>query len=79
METAEVNAALCDGCGKCSEICCVEAIALIDGKAVIGPDCILCMACAAVCQQEAISLPEALRRAAPRPRSRGPHFGGWTG
>ncbi|MBW2455217.1 MAG: ferredoxin [Deltaproteobacteria bacterium] len=78
MEPAQVNAALCDGCGRCAEVCCVEAIELIDGKAAIGPDCILCMACAAVCRQEAITLPELPRRAAPKPRARRPRFGRWT-
>ncbi len=57
MEIARVDTELCDGCGTCAELCCVEAIEIVDGKAVVGPDCILCMACAAVCSQNAILEP----------------------
>jgi len=62
VEIAQVDTTRCDGCGTCAEVCCVEAIEIVNGKAVIGEDCILCMACAAVCRCEAITLPEALRR-----------------
>lgn len=46
----------CSGCGECLEVCPVEAIALVGGKAAIDQEtCLLCGACQAACPQEAIS------------------------
>lgn len=39
----------CIGCGKCQEKCKANAIEIIDGKAVMNKDCILCGYCANVC------------------------------
>lgn len=39
----------CIGCGKCAARCQGKAIEIIDGKAVINRDCILCGYCANVC------------------------------
>jgi Fe-S-cluster-containing hydrogenase component 2 len=45
----------CTGCGICLEACPVEAISMVDGKAVIvADDCLACEACARICPQEAI-------------------------
>lgn len=46
----------CRGCGQCLDVCPVEAISLVKGKAVIDQDrCIFCGACMAACPQAAIS------------------------
>lgn len=52
-----VNKEGCIGCGTCTEVCPVEAIALQeDGKAECdGAVCIGCGACAAACPVSAIS------------------------
>ena len=45
----------CTGCGVCVEVCPVEAVALVDGKAHIDEEtCIGCGACADECPQNAI-------------------------
>lgn len=46
----------CVGCGKCIEMCYVQAISLSDGKARIGPTCKGCGRCAAACPRGAITL-----------------------
>ena len=47
----------CIGCGECSDkVCFVNAIQLVDGLAVIGPDCRGCGHCVEVCPQGAIEL-----------------------
>ena len=54
---ATVNKELCLGCGACTEVCPVGAIALgDDGLAECNQDlCIDCGACVATCPAEAIS------------------------
>lgn len=45
----------CTGCGTCLEVCPVEAISLLSGKAVIDYEfCNSCLECAQVCPAEAI-------------------------
>jgi Fe-S-cluster-containing hydrogenase component 2 len=49
-----VDSDSCTGCGACVEVCPVEAIALVDGKAHIDEEtCIGCGACADECPQNA--------------------------
>ncbi len=45
----------CIGCGICVDVCPVEAISLIDNKAVIDKEtCLECSSCIDVCPVEAI-------------------------
>jgi heterodisulfide reductase subunit A-like polyferredoxin len=45
------------GCSTCTEdVCFVDAIALVDGRAVISGACRACGRCVAVCPQEAIEI-----------------------
>ena len=53
---AIVDMEKCIGCGKCVEVCPVEAIHMEDGKAQISDECIECGACVVECPSEAISL-----------------------
>ena len=47
----------CVGCGRCiTEVCFVDAIEMIDGRAVIGDACRGCGRCVEVCPQQAIAL-----------------------
>lgn len=47
----------CIGCGACTQaICFVDAIHLVDGRAVISDDCRGCGRCVQVCAQEAIEM-----------------------
>jgi ferredoxin len=50
----EVNYDKCTGCGSCVDVCPTEAIALQQGKAIIGMECIDCGACPRVCPEGAI-------------------------
>ena len=55
----------CTGCGKCTEVCFVNAITLEDGKAVIGDACRGCGRCAEACPVNAITVtfePESVER-----------------
>jgi NAD-dependent dihydropyrimidine dehydrogenase PreA subunit len=52
----QVNLVKCTGCGKCLETCPVEAISIIEGKAVIDVDtCLSCQTCVDFCCEGAIS------------------------
>ena len=54
---AEVETALCAGCGQCAEACPYEAIMIEGGKAVVYPyQCKGCGTCAATCPNKAMSL-----------------------
>lgn len=47
----------CTGCGKCTRgACFVDAIKVVDGKAVIGDECRGCGRCADVCPAKAIEV-----------------------
>jgi len=54
---AKVDKKKCTGCGRCVNICAVQAIKIEKGKATINKDCIGCGACVNECPQGAISLP----------------------
>jgi len=46
----------CVGCGKCTEVCFVDAIRVEEGRAVIKEDCRGCGRCVEVCPEEAIEI-----------------------
>jgi len=50
-----VDVARCTGCGACVDVCPVEAMALMDGKACVDEEtCIGCEACVDACPEGAI-------------------------
>ena len=55
----QIIASRCTGCARCVEICPTQALAQIDGKAMLlYPDrCTYCTACEDVCPTNAIALP----------------------
>ncbi|HKI90526.1 MAG TPA: 4Fe-4S binding protein [Draconibacterium sp.] len=56
LKYPKVNTELCTGCGSCIDVCPMEAISLIDGKAFIKEDiCTNCRVCENECPVEAIS------------------------
>ena len=48
----------CKGCGLCQEVCPLEVINVVEGKANIEGECVECKACLRVCPHEAL-VPEA--------------------
>ena len=51
----KVNKDTCIGCGACVDMCPVQAITLVDGKASINPDiCVSCGSCVGTCPVNAI-------------------------
>lgn len=51
----KVNRDKCIGCGACVDMCPVQAITLVDGKASINPDiCVSCGSCVGTCPVNAI-------------------------
>ncbi len=54
---AIVDKEKCTACNRCIEVCPVDAIKIMDEKAVINDECIECGACVNECPNEAISLP----------------------
>ena len=44
----------CSGCGACITVCPYDAIKVVDGKAIIGEYCQLCMSCLSTCAEGAI-------------------------
>jgi ferredoxin len=55
---AKVDKEKCTGCGICVDECPVEAIKLVDDKAVVDEDaCTECGQCVDACPNEAIKLP----------------------
>ena len=54
-QTVWVDVTRCTGCGACVEVCPVEAVALVDGKARVDEElCTGCGACVDACPEEAI-------------------------
>lgn len=55
--TAKIDPVLCTGCEACVDICPVEAVSIIDGKAAVDEkECMGCGVCADECPSGAISL-----------------------
>ncbi|RCV63578.1 coenzyme F420-dependent sulfite reductase [Methanophagales archaeon] len=51
----EVDEEKCNGCGRCAELCRVDAISIVHGKSVIDRDkCISCGGCIRGCPHEAV-------------------------
>jgi len=51
----KVDKEKCVGCGACVEVCPIQAISIVGGKAKINADkCVDCGRCAQVCPQEAL-------------------------
>jgi len=51
-----VDAATCNACGKCAEICCFNAIAVVKDRVLVFPDlCHGCGGCTLVCPKGAVS------------------------
>lgn len=56
LAVPEVNRELCIGCGKCTEICQFNSLALVKGKVIVFPEfCHSCGGCWLVCPTQAIS------------------------
>lgn len=51
----KVDADKCIGCSACVSECPVEAISMVDDKAVIGDSCVDCGACVGACPVDAIA------------------------
>ncbi len=53
--TTRINAAICNGCGLCVQVCPSQTISLINGKAVVsGHLSLSCGHCAAACPENAV-------------------------
>lgn len=53
---AVVDKETCTGCENCVDVCPVDAIEMVDGKAVVSDACIDCGQCVDECPVEAISM-----------------------
>jgi NAD-dependent dihydropyrimidine dehydrogenase PreA subunit len=51
----KIDASKCNSCGTCIEICPVEGVKIIDGKAVANEQCVECGTCINCCPTQAIS------------------------
>ena len=52
-----INKETCIGCGACIDVCPVEALTMVDGKAVVDEGkCVDCGACVDTCPVGAITL-----------------------
>lgn len=47
----------CTGVSRCVEVCPVNAITCVEGKAVINDECIECGVCVSECLTNALSMP----------------------
>ncbi|OGS27944.1 MAG: ferredoxin [Elusimicrobia bacterium RIFOXYB2_FULL_48_7] len=52
----KVNQEKCTGCGKCADVCMVNAIKIEKGKAVINDNCVECGICLNTCAVKALSI-----------------------
>jgi MinD superfamily P-loop ATPase len=54
-----IDLAKCEGCGLCATGCPVQAVAMVDGRAlIVQPDlCSYCAECEALCPEGAITCP----------------------
>jgi ferredoxin len=51
----EADTTQCTGCGECTAVCPVDAVRIINGKAVIDPaKCVICGKCTEACPVNAI-------------------------
>jgi len=50
----EIDVEKCVGCGVCEQVCPVDAIKVIDGKAQIVGDCVDCLSCVKYCKFDAL-------------------------
>jgi MinD superfamily P-loop ATPase len=56
VEIPQINDELCDYCGKCSQFCMYNALAVVPSKVLLFPElCHSCKGCGIVCPQSAIS------------------------
>ncbi len=56
LKYQKIDTELCTGCGSCIDVCPVEAISLVDGKAFIKKDiCTICRICENECPVKAIN------------------------
>ncbi|OGV78636.1 MAG: ferredoxin [Lentisphaerae bacterium RIFOXYB12_FULL_65_16] len=53
---ALVDREKCTACESCVEVCPVEAIKLVDGKAKVNDECVDCGQCVDECPVEAIEM-----------------------
>ncbi|MBE9520688.1 MAG: electron transfer flavoprotein subunit alpha [Proteobacteria bacterium] len=52
----KIDIEACIGCGVCEEVCTFDAIAVVDGVAVVNEKCTLCGLCVDECEVEALSI-----------------------
>ncbi len=52
----KIDIEACIGCGVCEEVCTFDAIAVVDGVAVVNEKCTLCGLCVDSCEVEALSI-----------------------
>ena len=56
VEIPEINKDFCDFCGKCSDFCMYNALAVVPKKVLVFPElCHSCMGCKMVCPKNAIN------------------------
>jgi Fe-S-cluster-containing hydrogenase component 2 len=51
----KIDKPTCIGCSACVDVCPVQALSMVDDKAVVDENCIDCGACISTCPVSAIS------------------------